>query len=596
MYYDENLIEDIRARNDIVDVISQYVHLEKRGANYFGLCPFHNEKTPSFSVSANKQIFYCFGCGAGGDAFTFLMKYDNLSYPEAIQMLAQRAGIALPEEEVSETAKKARDHRRILLDINKEAAVYYYKMLHSPAGKAGLAYFQKRALKEETIRRFGLGYAPIGWDLLTKYLRKKGYTDQEIIDAGLAVHDEKGGTHDKFRNRVMFPIQDVNRKVIGFGGRVLGDGEPKYLNSPETMIFDKGRNLYGLVYAKNARKGRFILCEGYMDVIAMHQGGFSEAVASLGTAFTAGQAVLLKRYTDQILLSYDSDTAGTKASLRAISILRENGMIGKILHLEPHKDPDEFLREEGAEAFEKRLREAENPFFFEIKQLEKQHHLQDPDEKTRFYREIAKKLCTSFEDPMERENYLQALAAQYGITQELLREQVLHFASQGLMKEAARDPERKTATKVKDDGREDPKLKSQRILLTWLADEPSFFSEASKYLSPSDFTDPLYERVAEVMFQDLAGGTFLPAHVLSLYRDEESQRRISELLTSTLAEVKTDEEKKRAFADLVYDIKKASYEKKMEAVTPEDPDYLRRMIEGKKELEVLSRNLREPRM
>ena len=318
MYYPDELIEEVRMKNDIVDVISGYVRLQKKGANYFGLCPFHNEKSPSFSVSPGKQMYYCFGCGAGGNVYTFIQEYENYTFPEAVKMLADRAGVNLPEIEYSEEAKKAESKRSRLLEINKEAAKYFYFQLRARQGETGYRYLRDRQLSDETIKKFGLGFANKTSNDLVQYLRSKGYSPELIHEAGLCNVDEKHGMYDKFWNRVIFPIEDINHRVIGFGGRVMGDGTPKYLNSPETPIFDKSRNLYGLNFARTSRKGNIILCEGYMDVISMHQAGFDQAVASLGTAFTLGQASLLKRYTKEVLLSYDSDGAGVKAALRAI--------------------------------------------------------------------------------------------------------------------------------------------------------------------------------------------------------------------------------------------------------------------------------------
>ena len=355
MYYPEELIEEVRTRNDIVEVISGYVRLQKKGSNYFGLCPFHNEKSPSFSVSPGKQMYYCFGCGAGGNVITFLMEYENQTFPEAVRTLAQRAGIALPEADDSKEARQADSRRAKLLEINKEAAKYFYYQLRTERGSVGMEYLRKRELSDETMNHFGLGYANKYSNDLIQYLKSKGYSEDLIRDAGLCNVDEKHGMYDKFWNRVMFPIQDINHRVIGFGGRVMGDGKPKYLNSPETEIFDKSRNLYGLNFARTSRKGNVILCEGYMDVIAMHQAGFTQAVASLGTAFTSGQASLLRRYANEILLSYDSDGAGVNAALRAIGILKEAGMTGRVINLEPYKDPDEFIKALGGEEFQKRL-------------------------------------------------------------------------------------------------------------------------------------------------------------------------------------------------------------------------------------------------
>ena len=343
MYYPEELVEEIRSKNDIVDVISSYVRLQKKGSSYFGLCPFHNEKSPSFSVSRQKQMYYCFGCGAGGNVFTFLMEYENYSFVEALKYLADRAGVELPEPEYSEEAKKRADTKAILLEINKAAAQYFYVQLLRPQGGHALTYLKDRKLSDDTIKAFGLGYSNKYSDDLYKYLKSKGYKDDMISQAGLISIDEKYGVHDKFWNRVMFPIMDVNSRVIGFGGRVMGDAKPKYLNSPETIIFDKSRNLYGLNRARKSRKPYFLLCEGYMDVISLHQAGFTNAVASLGTALTPGHAALIKRYVNEVYLTYDSDEAGTKAALRAGLILREVGITAKIIRMEPYKDPDEFI-------------------------------------------------------------------------------------------------------------------------------------------------------------------------------------------------------------------------------------------------------------
>ena len=414
MYYPDELVEEVRSRNDIVDVVGGYVRLQKKGASYFGLCPFHNEKSPSFSVSPQKQMYYCFGCGAGGNVFTFLMNYENDTFPEAIKTLADRAGIDLPEIEYSEEMKKEADKKALLLEINKEAAKYFYYQLRSPQGAIGHQYLTKRELSEETMKQFGLGYSNKFSNDLVQYLKQKGYQDELIIQAGLAAGNEAKGVHDKFWNRVMFPIQDINHRVIGFGGRVMGEGEPKYLNSPETEIFDKSRNLYGLNFARTSKKDNIILCEGYMDVISLHQAGFDQAVASLGTAFTSGQANLLRRYTKDVCLAYDSDGAGVKAALRAIEILRQTGLGAKVINMEPYKDPDEFIKNLGTEAFQERIDNAENSFLFQVRMLQRNYKLEDPESKTRFFREVASLLC-GFEDELERENYIQAVAAQYAI-------------------------------------------------------------------------------------------------------------------------------------------------------------------------------------
>ena len=584
MYYPDEIVEEVRMKNDIVDVVSGYVKIQKKGSSYFGLCPFHNEKSPSFSVSPSRQMYYCFGCGAGGNVFTFVMEYENYSFPEAIKHLAQKAGVSLPEAEYSEEMKKREGKRSRLLEVNKEAAKYFFYQLRSDKGEGGYAYLKKRQLSDETIKKFGLGFANVTSNDLVKYLKSKGFEDKLIQEAGLASFDEKYGMHDKFWNRVMFPIQDINHRVIGFGGRVMGDAKPKYLNSPETMIFDKSRNLYGLNYARTSRKNNVILCEGYMDVIAMHQAGFTQAVASLGTAFTEGQASLLKRYTEEVILAYDSDGAGTTAALRAIGILKEAGLTGKVLNLEPYKDPDEFIKNMGTEAFEERMKAAENSFFFEIRMLQRDYDLQDPESKTKFYREIAKKLC-GFSEEVERDNYIQAVADKYSIGTQNLKKLVLSYATQtGL----AKPVERPKSGIQKKNTPDEMRKKSQRLLLTWLVEEPSLYGKIKKYISTEDFTEDLYKKVAERLFADLEQGQMNPAAIISLFSDEEEQREVAGVFNTRLKELTTRAEQEKAFHDIVLAVKRNSYEY-YSAQLGSDVSALNQVIAGKKALEELSK-------
>lgn len=584
MYYPEELIEEVRTRNDIVEVISGYVRLQKKGSNYFGLCPFHNEKSPSFSVSPGKQMYYCFGCGAGGNVITFLMEYENQTFPEAVRTLAQRAGIALPEADDSKEARQADSRRAKLLEINKEAAKYFYYQLRTERGSVGMEYLRKRKLSDETMNHFGLGYANKYSNDLIQYLKSKGYSEDLIRDAGLCNVDEKHGMYDKFWNRVMFPIQDINHRVIGFGGRVMGDGKPKYLNSPETEIFDKSRNLYGLNFARTSRKGNVILCEGYMDVIAMHQAGFTQAVASLGTAFTSGQASLLRRYANEILLSYDSDGAGVNAALRAIGILKEAGMTGRVINLEPYKDPDEFIKALGGEEFQKRLDHAENSFFFELRQLQKNYDLSDPEQKTAFHREIARKLCT-FSEEVERENYIEAVAQKYHISFENLRRLVGTYAAQtGLAQPVIRP---KSGVQKKNTAAEGVK-NSQKLLLTWLVEQPQLYRQISKYISPKDFTEGLYEKVADRLFEELEQGNINPASIISMFEEEEDQREAASLFHTKLERLESTAEQEKALHDIVCAVKRNSYERDS-AQLGTDVAALNRVIKGKKQLEELAK-------
>ena len=581
MYYPEEIVEEVRMKNDIVDVISGYVKIQKKGASYFGLCPFHNEKTPSFSVSGSKQMFYCFGCGAGGNVITFIMKYENYSFAEAVKYLADRAGVKLPEVEYTEEMKAKENKRARLLAVNKEAATYYYYQLRSKRGEAGYRYLKERKLSDETIKKFGLGYASEG---LVRYLREKGYEDKLIMEAGLAGFNEKRGIYDTFWNRVMFPIQDMNHRVIGFGGRVMGKGEPKYLNSPETPVFDKRRNLYGFNFARTARTGNIILCEGYMDVISMHQAGFTQAVASLGTAFTSEQALLLKRYTDKVLLAYDSDGAGVKAALRGIGILKQAGLSGKVINMEPYKDPDEFIKNLGKEAFQERIDKAENSFMFEVRMLERSYDLDDPDGKTRFYEEVAKKLC-EFEVDVERENYIEAIADKYHIGYENLRKLVNTCAIKNGMAQPMQRP--KSGISVKNSP-EDNTKRSQRMLLTWISDEPDVLPKISRFISPSDFTEELYRKVAERLFTDIENGNYNPAGIISMFTDENEQREAAALFNTKIEALNTKQEKEKAFHDIVYAVKKNSYEY-YSGKLGSDVTALNQVIAGKKALEELAK-------
>ena len=555
MRYPEEVVEEVRMKNDIVDVISGYVKLQKKGSNYFGLCPFHNEKSPSFSVSPSKQMYYCFGCGAGGNVITFVMEYENYSFMEALQMLADRAGVALPKQEYSKEAKEDADLRTALLEINRMAANYYYYQLTNPQGEAGYRYLRDRQLSDDTIRHFGLGFANKTSDDLYRYLRAKGYDDRILKETGLVTIEERGA-HDKFWNRVMFPIMDVNNRVIGFGGRVMGAGEPKYLNSPETKLFDKSRNLYGLNYARLSREKYILICEGYMDVIAMHQAGFTNAVASLGTAFTTQHAALLKRYTDKVVLTYDSDGAGTKAALRAIPILRDVGMSIRVLNMQPYKDPDEFIKNMGAEAFRERIEQARNSFLFEIDVLKRNYEMEDPEQKTEFYNQVAKKLC-EFPEALERDNYLEAVSREFFINYEDLKRLVNRMGAR-LGPVSPREEEESMSVKKKKD-REDGKNQSQRLLLTWLIENPFLFDKIEGIITPDDFIEDLYHQVAKMVFDGHAAGNLNPAEILNHFiNDEEQYRVVAGLFNASLKESLDNEEQKKAFSETIMKVKKNS--------------------------------------
>ena len=589
MYYPDEVIEEVRSSNNIVDIIGGYVRLQKKGSSYFGLCPFHNEKSPSFSVSPNKQMYYCFGCGAGGNVFTFIMEYENQTFPEAVKILADRAGIALPEAELTEEQKRERNKRQLLLEINKTAANYFYYQLNGDQGQQAREYLENRRLSKETQIHFGVGYASKYSNDLYLYLKKKGYQDQILKETGLLTYDEKRGAHDKFWNRVMFPIMDVNNRVIGFGGRVMGDGTPKYLNSPETMLFDKSRNLYGLNYARTSRKPYMIICEGYMDVIAMHQAGFTNAVASLGTAFTAQHSVLLKRYTQEVRLAYDSDGAGQKAALRAIPILKSAGINVRVIHMDPYKDPDEFIKNLGTEAFQERIDAAESSFMFEISVLEKNYKQSDPEGRASFMKAMARRLL-EFPQELERNIYIDAIAGRYGIASEELKRMVNSFGASMSREqvEAAiyQQQEREEMPAKKRVEKEDSVLTAQKFFLTWLIEEPSIYDKTKDYINEDDFVEPLYHHVAALVFEELrATGQVMPARILNQFEDVEEQKTAASLFNTRL---KTDDDpavREKALNETVKRIKKNSLELKSRSVR-EIAD-LQKIIKEKAQLQKL---------
>lgn len=579
MYYPDEIIEEVRTRNDIVDLISGYVKLQRRGSSYFGLCPFHNEKSPSFSVSPGKQMYYCFGCGAGGNVFTFLMEYENYSFPEAVKALADRAGIALPEMEYSQEARRARDEKNAVLEVNREAAKYYYYLLRTPEGAPGMEYLKKRGLTAETMQRFGLGYAGRYSDGLYRYLKKKGISDELLKKSGLMQVNEKQGMYDKFWNRVMFPIMDINGKVVGFGGRVMGDGKPKYLNSPETVIFDKSRNLYGLNFARSSRKKQLLVCEGYMDVISLHQAGFTNAVASLGTALTSQHASLLKRYTDEAVLTYDSDEAGIRAALRAVPLMKEAGVTARVLHMAPYKDPDEFIKALGAEAFQERIDQAENSFMFEVSVLEKNFDMGDPEEKTKFFQAVARRI-SEFELELERENYIEAIAGKYQISFQGLRKMVMNWLMQGVPRR--KEPVKPGNRREKEDGIR----KSQRLILTWLAEHPGIYPAVSQYIRPEDFSDELYQKAAELLFEQLEKGEVNPARILNAFDNPEEQRQAAALFNTDIS-VETPQEWNKAVRETLAKIMDYSIKKKTAQMDPADLQGLQKLIDAKRRLQDL---------
>ena len=504
----EKFIQDLVDRSDIVDVVSGYVRLSKRsGANMFGLCPFHSEKTPSFSVSPDKQIYHCFGCGKGGGVISFIMEIENLSYPEAIAFLAKRAGMPMPEETDSAEGRK----RARMLAVNKEAARWFYAQLSTPAGAPAVDYIRKRGISRAMVKNFGLGAAPDTWNSLRDAMREKGFTENELFEAGLIKRGRQGGFYDAFRNRLMFPVIDVRGNVIGFSGRILGDGEPKYLNSPETLVFNKSRNLFALNLAKKSKSGYIILSEGNIDVVSLHQAGFDSAVASLGTSLTAEQARLISRYTGEVIIAYDNDGAGLKASQRAIGILEKLDIKVRVLRMSGAKDPDEFIKAKGPEAFRKLLEGSENQMDYRLRAIREKYDLSVTEQKSDYLRE-AVDLLARLPDEVRRQVYAMDLAKELGLPSDVIvadverrRRRVVNGMYKEVQKQQTQ-PEKLMQPAARELRYDDPaSAAAEEGLIRLLSLEPSLISTPG-LPPPEDFSAPALGRIYGVLRERIEKG------------------------------------------------------------------------------------------
>ncbi len=580
MIYSDDFIERVRAGNNIEDVISGYVRLQRKGTSYMGLCPFHNEKTPSFSVHPARQTYHCFGCGASGDVFNFLMEYEKLSFKEAVRTLAVRAGIEIPTEDVSEEKKKEISEKSRLFDIQKEAAKFYLFKLRTPEGRIASEYLKNRGLSDETIKSFALGYSGRDGSGLYQYLKEKGYTDALLKESGLFTWDEKRNTmSEKFWNRVMFPIMDINRKVIGFGGRVFGDAKPKYLNSPETKLFDKSRNLYGLYAARASRQKNIIICEGYMDVISLHQAGFTNAVASLGTALTSQQAALLHRYTKEVLLMYDSDEAGIKAALRGIPLLRNAGLSSRVVNLKPYKDPDELLKAKGHDELSGRIERAENGFMFELRILYDGYDMRDPQNASEFYHKAAEKLMT-FADEIERNSYIEVVSRTYNIQTDVLKRQIAKLAMKGNIpneKFMVSDKPYKKREKTQQGD------KAEKTLLSWLCKKPELRSKAANEITADDFGNEMNRTIAQQLFGMYDEGIYNPVSILNRFEESSEKSEAAAIIEGAMLPER-EEDIYKAVREAVFVVKEAALKRKAENINPTDMAALQSLCRIKRSL------------
>lgn len=542
-----SFIDDLVARSDIVDVVSDYVKLTPKGGSYWGLCPFHGEKTPSFHVRADQQNYHCFGCGKGGGVISFVMEVENLPYLDALRLLAKRAGVEFPEQNMDQRSRRKRAR---LLELNKEAARFFHSQLHGPAGRQGLEYLQRRGLSRGIMTRFGLGFAPDNWDSLIRAMAQKGYEKGDLLEAGLAVSSQKGRIYDRFRGRVMFPIIDLRGDVIGFGGRVMGDGAPKYLNSPDSPVFNKSRNLFALNLAKNTKLGRIVLTEGYMDTISLYQAGFDCAVASLGTSLTADHAKLLSRFTKEVVICYDADSAGIQAANRAIPLLEKTGLKVRVVRVHGAKDPDEFLKKFGPDAFAKLLDQSENYVNYNLRQLQEKYDLSDPIQRAEFARAGAE-VISRLDSPVEREVHAGQLAQTAGVGKDALLQEIQRFRKQRFY-QAKRKQERRDLTPV---NQIQPKSRQMRYdnprsaraeegILRLLMLDSSLARQISD-LTPADFTAPVLGKIYGVLRDRMDQGRSLQ---LGALEGELSGEEIS-LLTEIMGRPASLENGAAAMAD-----------------------------------------------
>ncbi|MBQ2604548.1 MAG: DNA primase [Clostridia bacterium] len=510
----EEFLEELRANNDITSVISSYVNLKKRGRNYVGKCPFHNDSTPSFTVYPDTESFYCFGCAAGGDVITFIMRSEQLVYIDAVKYLAQRAGMQMPENNYDDSFSKLRMR---ILEANREAAKFYHSQFFSEAGFQGLSYLRTRRLSDQTINKFGLGFAPDSWTALTDHLLNKRFTRYELLQANLSVESKKGTLIDRFRNRVMFPIIDLKGNVVAFGGRIMTDEKPKYLNTSDTPVFKKGEGLFAFNIAKNSKSDKFILCEGYMDVIALHQAGFDFAVAALGTALTSNQARMLKKYKETVVLCYDSDNAGQLATQRAINILRKENVNVKVLQIPEGKDPDEYIKRNGADGalkFKLLLDSIESDIDYKLEQLETQYDITDTDGKVRFLTQAARML-SEIKNDIERNVYASKLCEKYKVSLNDFELQLAKFvrsnnyrSSQDEFKRVKKQLTEKPHVSADDKGvkKATRAIRAEEALISYLMSNPDMVHSVYEKVPPEKISSEFNRRVYTALTQRLLSG------------------------------------------------------------------------------------------
>lgn len=588
MPFPDSFLQELKLRNDITEIASSYVNLKRHGRNMVGLCPFHGEKTPSFNIYTENGSFYCFGCGAGGDVITFIMKIENLDYVEAVKFLAQRAGMEMPENTYDDSMSKLRMR---IYEANREAARFFHSTLISPKGQSGLNYLRGRALSDRTIRHFGLGFADDDWNSLCNHLKNKGFSEYEILSANLAFKNRSGnGIHDRFVNRVMFPIIDLRGNVIAFGGRIMTDEKPKYLNTSDTPVFKKSENLFSLNNAKSSDTRTLILCEGYMDVIALNQAGFTNAVATLGTALTNEQAVLMKRYADEVIICYDADGAGQKATARAIQILRNAGLPIKILTVPSGKDPDEFIRskgENGPAAFKLLIDKCGNDVEYRLMKLRENYNLTTTDGKVAFLND-AVKIVASIESPIERDVFASKLCAELEIDKNAFNDQIAKIKRRGRRENIKKETRQiqyelnGQNDKINKEHYKKPRSSSaEEALLVYLINNPDYANSISERVTPDKFSNSLIKRYYEYVLGKIKSGYEPLTSVASDFNSDEVSY-LYKLISTTIPAASTRAAVEEYIKVINEESGKLTSDKLAEMSADDINDYIKRLKQNKK--------------
>ena len=588
MPFPDSFLQELKLRSDITEIASSYVNLKRHGRNMVGLCPFHGEKTPSFNIYTESGSFYCFGCGAGGDVITFIMKIENLDYVEAVKFLAQRAGMEMPENTYDDSLSKLRMR---IYEANREAARFFHATLLSQRGQRGLNYLRGRALSDRTIRHFGLGFADDDWNSLCNHLKNKGFSEYEIYSANLAFKRKNGnGIYDRFVNRVMFPIIDLRGNVIAFGGRIMTDEKPKYLNTSDTPVFKKSENLFSLNNAKSSGTRTLILCEGYMDVIALNQAGFTNAVATLGTALTNEQAVLMKRYADEVIICYDADGAGQKATARAIDILRNAGLPIKILTVPSGKDPDEFIRskgDNGPAAFKLLIEKCGNDIEYRLMKLKENYNLNTTDGKVAFLNE-AVKIVATIESPIERDVFASKLCAELEIDKNAFLEQISKVKRRDRRENIKKETRQIQAElngqsdKINREHYKKPRSSSaEEALLVYLINNPDYANSISERVTPDKFSNSLIKRYYEYVLSKIKSG-YEPLTSVSSDFNSDEVSYLYKLISTTIPAASTREAVEEYINVINEESNKLTSDKLADMSADDINDYIMKMKQNKK--------------